>query len=461
MPGTIRKTIEHYGMLGTGDKIVLGVSGGADSIALLYALHELRDHDLELIVAHLNHGLRGDEAERDARFVEQVAQSLNLPFEYKEVNTLQFKEERQLSIEEAGRILRYEFFTDVFTKFTADKIATAHTLDDQAETVLMRLFRGSGLRGLSGIPPVSGNIIRPLIETRRSEIEDFLNSSGIKWVEDSTNKEAVFLRNKIRLDLLPELKNYNPQIHTTLARTADILRIDQDFIKISGMKEYKKICSPMGSEIISDLGKYKKLHQAIRFFILRHSLETVKQNINGISLRHITAADEFLLSESTSGEIEFPGEITIAKGYDYFLVTSKFEISKKFSYQIPSAGYWDFPEFQVQIDRANTDTLEEEDEYTAYFDIDSTQFPIEVRSFKPGDKFIPLGMGNYKKVKNLFVDCKIPVFLRTRIPIFLTKGEIFWIGGLRMDNRNKVLDKNAEGLRMKLRTPFSDKGLFA
>lgn len=447
-------------MLGTGDKVVLGVSGGADSIALVYALRELQDYDLELIVAHLNHGLRGDEAERDARYVEQVAGSLNLRFEYKEVDTLVFKEEHQLSLEEAGRMLRYGFFTDVLNKYNAAKIATAHTLDDQAETVLMRLLRGSGGLGLSGIPPVSGNIIRPLIETRRSEIEDFLKSRGIKWIEDSTNKETVFLRNKIRLELLPELKTYNPKIHTTLARTADILRVEQDYINTSGMREFKRICSSMGAEIISDLREYKALHRALRFFILRHSIETVKENIYGISSHHIITADEFLLSESASGEIEFPAGITIAKGYNYFLVTTKLELSKEFTHQIPSTGYWDFPEFQVQIDRVNTDTLEEEDEFTAYFDVDSIQFPFEVRSFKPGDKFIPLGMKNYKKVKNLLIDCKIPAFLRSRIPIFLIDGQIFWIGGLRMDNRNKVVNERIEVVKMKLSTPFSDKGLF-
>jgi len=227
MLARVKKTLKKYKMLTQGEKVILGVSGGADSIAMLYALNELVDYGLELIVAHLNHGIRGDEAKGDAEFVKETAKSLRLTFVYGEVDTLSFKEESQLSLEDAARTLRYKFFDQVLNKHYATKIATAHTLDDQAETVLMRLLRGSGSRGLSGIPPVSNSIVRPLIDTSRSEIEEYLRSKGVEWVEDSTNESPEFLRNRIRQDLLVELESYNPQIKETLSRTAEILRSEE------------------------------------------------------------------------------------------------------------------------------------------------------------------------------------------------------------------------------------------
>ncbi|HKQ32752.1 MAG TPA: tRNA lysidine(34) synthetase TilS, partial [Thermodesulfobacteriota bacterium] len=177
MLSRVKKTIEKYNMLLPGERAVVGVSGGADSIGLLHALLELKEYKPELIVAHLNHGIRGREAERDAVFVKRKAESLGLSFEIGKADVPGYKKEKKLSLEDAARTLRYEFFEKTRSKFGADKIATAHTLDDQAETVLMRLMRGSGMRGLSGIPPVSRDvIIRPLIETPRTEIEKYLVS---------------------------------------------------------------------------------------------------------------------------------------------------------------------------------------------------------------------------------------------------------------------------------------------
>ena len=180
MLARVKKTLKKYNMLTQGEKVVLGVSGGADSIAMLYALNELIDYGLEIIVAHLNHGIRDDEAKRDSDFVKETAKSLGLTFVYGEVDTIKFKEESALSLEDAARTLRYKFFNQVLNNHYATKIATAHTMDDQAETVLMRLLRGSGSKGLSGIPPVSNSIVRPLIDTSRSEVEEYLRSKKVE-----------------------------------------------------------------------------------------------------------------------------------------------------------------------------------------------------------------------------------------------------------------------------------------
>ena len=441
-------------MLRQGEKVVLGVSGGADSIAMLYSLNDLIDYGLELIVAHLNHGIRGDEAKRDANYVKETAKSLGLTYVYGEVDTLSYKDEQGLSLEDAARTLRYKFFDQVLSKHYATKLATAHTMDDQAETVLMRLIRGSGSRGLSGIPPISNNIIRPLIETSRSEIEEYLRSKGIKWVEDSTNESDEYLRNKIRHELVVELEKYNPQIKEALSRTSDILRSEEEFISSVALKNFEVVFRQNGSELIGNLENYTNIDKPIRYTLLRLAVEKINNSLKNLSSTHIVSADDFLLSDATSGEIELSGDNLLVKGYDTFLLTKKSDYEREFSYLIQSEGKWGFPELEVEVAIVRSDTLDENDEKVAYFDPKTVEFPIEVRNFKPGDRFCPLGMRDSKKLQDYFTDIKLPKFLRSRVPVFLSQGEIMWLGGVRIDNRFKVVDRNTELLRMKLIRPI-------
>ena len=453
MLARVKKTLKKYNMLTQGEKVVLGVSGGADSIAMLYALNELIDYGLELIVAHLNHGIREEEAKRDSDFVKETAKSLGLTFVYGEVDTLKFKEESALSLEDAARTLRYKFFNQVLNKHYATKIATAHTMDDQAETVLMRLLRGSGSKGLSGIPPVSNSIVRPLIDTSRSEVEEYLRSKKVEWVEDTTNESKEFLRNRVRHDLLVELESYNPQIKETLSRTADILRAEEEFISKEALKHFGDIFSPNKSELIGDLKHYRNIDKSLRFSLLRLAIEKITGSLKNISSIHIVSADDFLLSDAASGEVELPQGTVMVKGYDIFLVTKKSELEREFSYTIQTAGKWSFPEFEVELSILKTDTLDENDESVAYFDPETVKFPLQVRNFNPGDRFSPLGMTTSKKLQDYFTDIKLPQFLRSRVPIFICSGEIMWLGGIRLDNRFKITDKNKEVLMIKLIRP--------
>jgi len=453
MLARVKKTLKKYNMLTQGEKVVLGVSGGADSIAMLYAFNELIDYGLEIIVAHLNHGIREDEAKRDSDFVKETAKSLGLTFVYGEVDTLKFKEESALSLEDAARTLRYKFFNQVMNKHYATKIATAHTMDDQAETVLMRLLRGSGSKGLSGIPPVSNSIVRPLIDTSRSEVEEYLRSKKVEWVEDTTNESMEFLRNRVRHNLLVELESYNPQIKETLSRTADILRAEEEFISKEALKHFGDIFSPNKSELIGDLKHYRNIDKSLRFSLLRLAIEKIAGSLKNISSVHIVSADDFLLSDAASGEVELPQGTVMVKGYDIFLVTKKSELEREFSYTIQTAGKWSFPEFEVELSILKTDTLDENDESVAYFDPETVKFPLQVRNFNPGDRFSPLGMTTSKKLQDYFTDIKLPQFLRSRVPIFICSGEIMWLGGIRLDNRFKITDKNKEVLMLKLIRP--------
>ena len=196
--GKVKKTIKKHRMLESGDKVIVGVSGGPDSMALLYLLDHIKeDYNLTLKVAHLNHGFRGREAQREAQFVEEIAQQLELLFEVKTFDVPAYKKKSSLSSQEAARVIRYRFLKDVGRRFHASKIALGHNADDQAETMMMWLLRGTGLKGLSGMPPVrEGGIIRPLIETTREEIEAFLKKNEIPFVIDSSNQKTQYLRNK-------------------------------------------------------------------------------------------------------------------------------------------------------------------------------------------------------------------------------------------------------------------------
>ncbi|HSE83594.1 MAG TPA: tRNA lysidine(34) synthetase TilS, partial [Thermodesulfobacteriota bacterium] len=307
-------------MLTPGETVVVGVSGGADSLGLLYILRELREYDLKLIVSHLNHGIRTKEAKRDAEFVEQIASGLDLVFELREADVPGFKKSSLISLEEAGRILRYRFFKEVLDKHNAQRIATAHTLDDQAETLLMRFIKGSGPSGLSGIPPVSeGYIIRPLIDTLKLDVEDYLRSKGIGWVEDSTNRSRVFLRNRIRHELIPELQKYNPRIKETLARSANIFRVEADFIESRAKNWIEYVFRHMNEdEFIGTVSRYKAIPEALRLVVLRMAIEKLKGHSRKISFSHLASADELLHSETPSGEIALPDELVVARGYDLF-----------------------------------------------------------------------------------------------------------------------------------------------
>ena len=217
----VADTIDSYRMIDPGDRVVCAVSGGADSTALLYALHHLRErYDMTISVAHVNHGIRGEEAKRDADHTIRLAEDLCLEFHLKEADVKGHAKERRLSVQEAGREVRDAFFREIVERYGGDKVATGHTKTDNGETHLMRLVVGAGLEGLSGIAPVNGFYIRPLIEASRGEVEEFLDDLGVDYVTDSSNLENKYLRNIIRNEVIPRVKEINPNVEESLAEAA-------------------------------------------------------------------------------------------------------------------------------------------------------------------------------------------------------------------------------------------------
>lgn len=441
-------------MLRPSDTVVLGVSGGSDSIGLLHLLLNLKEYRLKLIVAHINHRLRGKESERDANFVRKKAQGLGLTFEYREVNTLKFKEKNKLSLEDAARRLRYEFLQEVFDKHSANVISTAHTLNDQAETVLMRLVRGSGTLGLSAISPVSGKLVRPAMNISSKEIQEYLTKGEISWMEDSSNKSTDFFRNKIRLELIPLLEAFNPNIISVLARSSDILRIESSYLESEVEKIYEKIISKNSLGLIGKVRGYLNLPKALKFGVIRKAILKIKGDLNAISSEHIISIDEILRSNRASSEVALSGGVYFAKGHKFFCIANNRNISSRFSYEIKDLGKTKLAAgFFVEVE-SSTDKSYWGDENIGHFSPRKTELPLRIRSFKSGDRFIPLGMKKFKKVKDFFIDEKIPRFLRKRVPIIESNdGKIIWICGLRVDDRFRVARNEKKFLRIRVKSP--------
>ena len=449
----IRKTVDSFGMIAPGDVIVAGVSGGPDSMALLFALWDLREFypGTDVIVSHVNHGLRGAESDEDAEFVREAAQRLSFPFECVRVDTEGFRKKRGLSLEDAARELRYGFFNDVLTKHSAQKIATAHTLNDQAETVIMRLIRGSGSQGLAGIRPLVGNIIRPLINVTKYEAMEYLQSKGEPWREDSTNSSDEFLRNRVRNELIPLLESYNPAVEQVLSRVAAVCAAEADFISAEAEKRFRGIARVVAGGVLGDTEKLLREPPAIRFSVMRKSILAVKGDLNSVSAKHLFSIDEVLRSSEPSAEINLPGGVVFHAGHGVFFFTREERFREFPQTEIKNHGTHRISrDLEVAIELTDDASLWGAAD-VGHFAPEKVGFPVTLRSFSEGDRFVPLGMKGVKKLKDFFIDEKIPRFLRKKVPVFETRDGIIWLGGLRMDNRFKADETKGPWLRIIIR----------
>jgi len=440
----VRNTITKYNMIRRGDLIVVAVSGGPDSVCLLNVLHELKDKlGIELVVAHFNHGLRPGEDEAETRFVESLALSYNLPFEEKRVN-LSIKAGNS-SFEEMARHARYVFLEEVKERLAAQKIAVGHNLNDQAETVLMRLLRGSGPSGLAGIPPCRDKgIIRPLIEISRDKIESYLDGRGLTYVTDSSNLETRYLRNKIRLDLLPRLEKYQPRIVELLGQTAEIMRNDEAWFEIKAADWVKtKAKIKIDSEIHFPLSSFIKLPYALKNRVVRYAIKMTGGNLRGVSLRHIEAINQVAIGKKPQAQINLPNGLTVKRVYNKMVfITAENKEPEGFNYSLDGPGTFYLKALGCTIslkeveDRALPEKFKSP--WTAFLNADQIQYPLNVRNFRPGDRFVPLGMIGHKKLKDFFIDLKISSKARNHIPILIYEKTIIWVCGLRIDDRFKV-----------------------
>ncbi len=476
----VEQTIKKYRMFQQGDSVLVCVSGGSDSVALLHLLHLLHKLSpwlsLRLGVAHLNHNLRQKDSDNDAEFVASLARDLNLPCYINKEDVLKFQRKHKLSMEEAARRVRYAFYDKVAKKNRFNKIALGHNSNDNAELILMYLFRGSGPLGISGIPPVrnTGNqgvqIVRPLIMATKSEISDFLEEKELKHVFDISNLDTKYLRNRIRHHLIPFLKeSYNPGIIKTLNRLASIIRVEEEWIEEIIEPAFKKtVLDIKNDKITLSVPIINKIHIAARRRIIRKAIATIKDDLRRITFTHIDSIVTLMESKSICNCLDLPDRIRVERNRDVlFLSKEKKKLRDlnirsgkirevSFEYSILKPGDKSelifVKEIGLHLKFTKIDTDHPPDaccaeHNVAFFDMDTLSFPLVLRSFQPGDRFNPFGMNGSQKVKKFLINNKIPKPERFRYPILLSKGKIIWVIGLRIADFVKV--KPSTGIVLK------------
>lgn len=457
----VRSCILKYRMIDTGDRVVVAVSGGADSVCLLDILAGISEQfNIKLIVAHFNHGLRKDEDEFETQFVKKIAGVHGLPFVTENASNLTGD---MSSLEEKARDARYGFLEKLRLNNSAQRIALGHTMNDQAETVLMRLLRGSGSSGLSGIPPVRGKkIIRPLIDIKREDIIRYLHSKDLDYVSDSSNSSRKYLRNRIRLELLPHIQEYQPRIIENLSRLSNVLR-DEDSVLDAQTEEWADNNVLMESEdrLSTNLAEFNNLPSPFKYRLIRFILKRLRKNLRRIDYKHIEYVLLLANNNRPQAIIDLPNDIHVKKSYDRLIFQlGHGDSSFEYCYFIKGSGKTFLKETgqSISVEEIEGNIAKESSGNTdgsiAYLDAQKVHYPFIVRNIRPGDRFIPLGMKGHKKVKDYFIDLKLSSEERSVVPILVKDEEIICICGHRIDERFKVTPRTERVLKVTC-TPFT------
>lgn len=432
----VAEIITRYEMFGRGARVGVAVSGGADSVCLLHLLTELaRAWNLELAVLHLDHGLRGEESRGDAEFVRELAGRLGWPELIREARIDPLE-----NLEQAAREARLAFFRDAVREGGLDCVATGHTRDDQAETVLFRFLRGSGTAGLAGIRPVhhSGalRLVRPLIETSRGEMEAWLRERNIRWREDSTNATGAFARNRIRRELLPLLeREWNPGIRQTLFQTAEWARVEEEYWGKEIARLAGGCLAESGGFVFSNVEDLQKLPLAVARRMVRHAIERVKGDLRGIDFLHVESILAMATATEGHGRVQAAG-VDVFRSFNrlrFGPVQSDRLSDRNYRVEAPYPGIAAVPAAGVEI---ALELLEKAPEFypgdcvyngtMGWLDPDCFSGSLVLRNWRPGDQYQPLGCPRAEKIKTLFQEYRIPLWERRHWPV-LTDGEtIVW-----------------------------------
>ena len=441
-------------MLVSGDVVVVGVSGGPDSVALLDLLFRLRgEFGLKLHVAHLNHCLR-PEAREEAEFVREMASAYGLPVTVEAVDVSGYARERRLSVEVAARELRYAFFARVLGAASATKVALGHQANDQAETILMNLIRGTGLAGLKGIPPVRGPYVRPLIETSRGAIEAYCVLRGLKTCRDPSNVALIYRRNRLRYELLPLLeREYNPEIISALGRLAAIVREEEEFLAKEAAKVYSRLRRASEEGVSLDGDALGFLPRAIQRRVVRLAYREVAGTFYDLDFAH-TEAVLALLGGGAGRILTLPqGVKAIRLPAGLLLRAGEMPVVPEFCYPLSVPGETFVKELGVTVKATFALPLRDPVASApgeAWLDYERVVPPLLVRRRRPGDLFHPLGYPAPVRLKNFFINQKIPRYLRERIPLVVDAVGILWVAGVRPAERARVTAATKRCLHLRL-----------
>jgi tRNA(Ile)-lysidine synthase len=436
----VESYIESQKLLTPKSKVIVGLSGGADSVVLL---HVLKLAGYTCIAAHCNFQLRDTESNRDESFVTKLTDKMGIPLYKITFDTKEYALQQKISIEMAARDLRYNWFEQLRTKLNADAVAIAHHADDNAETLLLNLVRGTGIRGLCGISAKNAKIVRPLLSNTRQEIQQYIYQNKLEYVTDSSNLQSDFTRNKLRNIIIPQLEEINPSVRQTLneniTRFEDVFKIYEESVR----EKLKHIANKTDNKILINIGLLKNesaietiLYECIKDFGF-HS-DQIKSIIQSL--------------DYTSGKIFYSENYRLIKDRKYLMITNRVlknqtEISiHKNQTEITEPIHLTFKHIKnnslFEISK-KTDCI--------HIDADLLQFPLKLRNWEEGDFFVPFGMKGKKKISDYFIDEKMSIFDKEETLILLSNEELVWIIGKRSDNRFRISDTTENILEIKIK----------
>ncbi|NQT73138.1 MAG: tRNA lysidine(34) synthetase TilS [Chloroflexi bacterium] len=462
LPYSVERFITEHDLAEKSGPLLVGVSGGVDSVCLLHVLVTLRDKlKLDLHVVHLNHQLRGDESDADAEYVRRLARDLNVASTIDKRDVQEYQAIHQCSLEEAAREVRYAFFSEVAESLGGSTVAVAHTANDQAETILMHLIRGTGLSGLRGMRPLSRwnlpdgkllTVVRPLLDASREETETYCAIHELNPRYDSSNRSLEYLRNRIRAEIMPKLLDYNPNIVDTLSRMAHIVADDIAFLD-AAVAQASTAIEEFPQGILLDNKEFSALPLAVGRHLLRASLKRLLGSLRDIELVHIESILS-VLAQPAGKQLSLPYGLTFYGDYKKSIITHG-ENPLAYLPPLDIESLLNIPgETAVSGWRITAEVIEGKcevqvsDQLTAHLDFDVTGNNLIIRNRKDGDRFQPLGMKDTKKLQDFMVDSKIPRAWRDNVPLVCTRDQIVWVVGWRIDHRARVTDSTRQTLRL-------------
>lgn len=466
----VRDTIRRLDLLDAGERLVLAVSGGPDSLTLLHVLHAVRASlDLWLCVAVLDHGLR-DEASAEAAFVCRQAESLGLLCLWEQRDVAGYAERHGLSLEEAAREVRYHFLAEVADAVAGDAVATGHTADDQAETVLMHFLRGAGLSGLKGMrprgrlpitirdSPVSEHrpdLVRPLLFTPRSEILAYVERKELQPRFDRSNLDTTFFRNRLRHELLPLLETYQPNVHQVLARTAETLAIDWEYLQEQADAVWHDLVTVERETITVPKGNFLSLHPALQRGLIRRAVRRLRPLERDVSWEQVLEALRIARDGETGDRATLPGDLFLIVGYETLTIGEEPptpasawpQLRSDTTLDLPVPGEIDLPaDWTLTIRVVPRADLAESpfrntDGWRAFLDAEVPARPLRLRTRRPGDRFTPLGMDESVELADFLINQKVPAAVRDRMPLLVDADDrILWVAGVRISQAARITD---------------------
>ena len=452
-------------MVAPGDMVLVAISGGPDSTALLHALAQLAPAlGIRLRAAHIHHGIRGRAADADREAAAALARALKVPFSTRKADAPARARAAGLSLETAAREVRYGLLDRLAKRCRASRIATGHTLDDQAETVLLNCLRGAGPRGLAGMPPVRGAIIRPLIDISRAEVLRYCETQRLRYRVDRSNADLTHTRNRLRHEIIPALRRVQPAVTSHLARLAAIMRAEDEFMTEQAEAALRRVTARTargvgahgGARLQLDL--FAVLPVALQRRVVRLAVAQVKGDELDLELERIEALLHLALFGRTGSVVELPGGLRAQRGYGELAIARARPEAK------PTPGQWEpslgwelavpgeasIAELGLSISvRPSRSKRVPGDPAVALVDADAVQAPLIVRTRRRGDRFRPTGMTSSMKLQDFFVNGKVPREERDRVPLVVSGGEIVWVVGHRVSEAAKVTARTRRTLRLR------------